>query len=170
MAKIRQNTEVHCPLFQASDRLAEVFRAHGNAEGDSAHLTLWVDASIPGMPTPIRLERSVIVTIERLHLVGEMVPTYTVRWGPTEPGPFPTFTGTLHVDADDDYDTFSLRLDGAYEPPLGLIGAAFDGIIGGRIAAMCSRNLLSLIAGEIEANYAKDEAEKSKQREELSSA
>jgi hypothetical protein len=160
MSTIKQQTSVHCPLHQAADRLAEVFRKHGDASGENARLTMWVDARIPGTPTALRLERSVGVTIQREIRVGEMVPTYVVRWEPSEPGPFPTFEGTLSVHGEDDYNSFTLAIEGAYEPPGGVVGAAFDGIIGARVAGACARNLLAQIAGEIEAAFAKDEAEK----------
>ena len=81
---------------------------------------------------------------------GDMTPRYAVAWAPEEPGPFPLFAGELQVENAEDYDAFWLVLRGAYEPPLGLVGAAFDYIVGSRIAATCARNLLTEIAESIE--------------------
>ncbi len=159
-SKIQQRTLVQCPVAQASRRLSDFFRAHGNADGDTAQLALRVDARIPGLSTPVRLERSVIVTIAPHRREGAMTPEYNVAWAPTEEGPFPLFAGTIRVDATDDYNSFFLVLEGSYEPPLGAVGAAFDVLIGARIAAVCARNLLSRIGDETEALYLADEAKK----------
>ena len=89
-----------------------------------------------------------------------MTPRYAVAWAPEEPGPFPLFAGELRVENAEDYDAFWLVLRGSYEPPLGLVGAAFDAIVGSRIAAICARNLLTEIADNIETEFAADEARK----------
>jgi hypothetical protein len=159
-SKIAQRTLVQCPAGQAAARLKEFFRAHGNPDGDTAQLPLWIDAGIPGLPAPLHLERDVIVTLRVNHKPGDMTPRYSVQWAPAEPGPFPLFAGELHVENDEDYDAFWLVLEGTYEPPLGLAGAAFDAILGSRIAAVCARNLLASIAAAVEAEYAAQEARK----------
>ena len=89
-----------------------------------------------------------------------MTPRYSVAWAPEDPGPFPLFAGELRVENAEDYDAFWLVLEGSYEPPLGLVGAAFDRIAGARIAAICARNLLARIADEIETEFTEDEARK----------
>ena len=78
----------------------------------------------------------------------------------SEPGPFPLFAGELQVENAEDYDAFWLVLDGSYEPPFGIAGAAFDRIVGVRIATICARNLLAHIAETIESHYGADEARK----------
>jgi hypothetical protein len=158
--RIAQRTLVQCPIGQADLRVADFFRAHSGADGAESQLSLWVDAGLPGLAMPVRLTRSVNVSITPAHRVGEMAPSYHVTWAPAQRGPFPLFDGSLHVEGTDDYDAFYLVLEGSYEPPLGLIGAAFDVIVGARIASLCSRNLLAVIAEEIEGAYAVDEAAK----------
>jgi hypothetical protein len=158
--RIAQRTLVQCPLAQAAHRLTGFFRAHGNAAGDTARLSLGIDARVAGLPVPLHLERAVIVTLRPAHRAADMTPRYTVAWAPEEPGPFPLFAGELRVDGAEDYDAFWLVLEGSYEPPLGLVGAAFDAILGARIASTCARNLLAQIAESVEAAFAADEARK----------
>ena len=158
--KIVQQTLVQCPPSQAASRLRRFVAAHGNPDGDTARIVLGLDASLLGLPAPLRLERSVIVTIHGDHRSGDMTPRYAVAWAPEEPGPFPLFAGELQVENAEDYDAFWLVLRGTYEPPLGLVGAAFDYIVGSRIAAICARNLLGEIADSIESEFAADEARK----------
>ena len=44
-------------------------------------------------------------------------------------------------------------LNGSYEPPLGAVGAAFDAVVGHKIAENTARNLLAVIADSIEADF-----------------
>jgi hypothetical protein len=157
--RLVQRTLVACAAGQAARRLDDFFRSHKHEDG-AAYLPLWIDVRLPGLPAPMHVERGVSVTIEPAHRSGDMTPRYRVRWAPSEPGPFPLFSGELRVENAEDYDAFWLCLDGTYEPPLGLVGAAFDAIVGFRIAASCARNLLAQIADAIEAEFAADEARK----------
>jgi hypothetical protein len=75
-----------------------------------------------------------------------MAPSYHVGWAPAQRGPFPLVDGSLQVERTVDYDAFYLVLQGSYQPSLGIVGAAFDAIVGARIASLCSRNLFALIA------------------------
>jgi hypothetical protein len=158
-SKIAQRTLVQCPPAQASRRLHDFFRTHGSRDGDIARLPLWIEVTVPGL-TPLRLDRDVIVTLQAGHRQGDMTPRYHIQWAPAKPGPFPLFAGEMRVENDEDYHAFWLVLKGTYEPPLGLVGAAFDSIVGSRIAAVCARNLLTRIAEAIETEYVADEARK----------
>jgi hypothetical protein len=158
--RILQRTLVQCPSAQADRRLTEFFAAHPAPDGRVARMSLWIDAKLPSLGPAARLERTVTVTVRRNHHAGDMTPRYAVTWAPAEPGPFPLFSGELRVDNDEDYDAFWLVLEGTYEPPLGILGAAFDRIAGSRIAAVCARNLLAEIADAVEAQTAEDEARK----------
>jgi hypothetical protein len=158
--RISQRTLVTCPPAQSAHRLRDFFREHGKGDGDTAKLPLFLEIGVPGIRETLRLERSVIVTLQSAHLAGDMESRYRVQWAPEKPGPFPLFSGELRVEGDEDYNAFYLVLEGSYEPPLGLIGAGFDAVVGARIAAACARNLLSQIADSIEDNFAIDEARK----------
>jgi hypothetical protein len=159
-SKIAQRTLVQCPSAQAAARLGDFFRAHGNPDGDTAQLPLSIEVAVPGLPTPLHLERNVVVTLQAQRRPGDMTPCYHVQWASAQPGPFPLFAGELHVENDEGYDAFWLLIKGSYEPPLGLAGAAFDVIVGSRIAAVCARNLLTRIAESIETEFSAQEARK----------
>ena len=159
-SKIAQKTRVQCPLPQAAQRLRAFFAAHGNRDGDVALLPLSIDVTFPALDVPMRIARNVIVTITPDHKPADMVPRYHVAWEPEGAGLFPLFAGELNVESDDDYDAFWLTLLGTYKPPLGLVGAAFDVVVGSHIAAICARNFLATIAESIEAAFVADEANK----------
>jgi hypothetical protein len=158
--QIFQRTLVHCPSAQSARRLANAFSDHGNQAGDTSKLLLFLNLNVPGVSAPLRVKRAVIVTLQRHPLEGDMDPRYLVQWAPAEPGPFPLFAGELRLEGDEDYDTFNLVLEGSYDPPLGLVGAGFDVIVGGHIAGICARNFLSTVADRIERAFAIDEARK----------
>jgi hypothetical protein len=160
MSHLEQRRSVTCPLAQAGMRLKGFFREHGNAEGDTAKLSLGIDLDVPGLPAPLALQRSVIVTIRPHHLPADMEPRYAVQWAPEIPGPFPLFAGELVVEAGDDYNSFTLFMSGNYTPPLGLVGKGFDAVLGNRVAQSTAEGLLLRIRDAIERGFAADEARK----------
>jgi hypothetical protein len=160
MSQLEQAVTVACPLAQAGMRLRRFFQDHGNREGNTAKLTLAIELDIPGVPTPLTLKRTVVATIQAHHLPADMEPRYRVQWAPEVPGPFPMFAGELVVESADDYDSFGLRLIGAYSPPLGLVGQAFDQAMGNHIAGAAAGDLLHRIKEVIERDFQADEAAK----------
>jgi hypothetical protein len=74
-----------------------------------------------------------------------------VSWEPAG-GPFPRFRGALRIEPVGD-EACALELSGRYEPPGGLIGAAFDSVLGHRIARATMRELVSRIGRSLAAEY-----------------
>ena len=74
---------------------------------------------------------------------------------PSGHGAFPRFVGTLKVEADEDYGTCSLAIEGAYDPPLGLLGDAFDAAVGRKIAKATARQLLRELRKMLEEEHAR---------------
>lgn len=107
------------------------------------------------------LARPAIVTIERVRRQGDVTPRYSIRWEAEGGGPYPEFDGELIVEADEAYNGFWLILTGAYEPPGGLAGRAFDVTVGRRIASKTARDLLRDMRVEIETRYRTREHAKS---------
>lgn len=64
-----------------------------------------------------------------------------VRWRPLSDGPYPSFSGTLSAE-EIEAGWSRLDLDGEYVPPGGIVGAAFDAVLGHRIAAESVQDLL----------------------------
>ncbi len=153
MRNLSERTLVHCSINQAAGHLTRYFKARGNSDGDVARLSLRAEVPLPGLKETMRLERTAIATLVPRRKAGEMLPHYAVSWAPENGGPYPTFTGDLAIESGDDYDSFYLVLNGEYEAPLGSVGAAFDAVVGHRIATMSARNLLATIADSIEADF-----------------
>jgi hypothetical protein len=84
-----------------------------------------------------------------LPTLEERSAQWPLRWRPTiHRRLLPPFEGTLRVEAGADGTV--VRLDGAYEPPLGPIGAFGDGVLGHRLARSTIDGLLDGIAERIE--------------------
>ena len=160
MSHVEQSLSVACPLAQANVRLGHYFRSVGNRDGDTLKFTLIVGIDIPGFAKSVNLSRSVIATVQRKQLPGDMAPRYRVQWAAEVPGPFPLFSGELLVEGEEDYDSFSLRLTGGYTPPLGMLGGGFDAVLGKRLAAATAEDLLRRIREVIEHDFRADEARK----------
>jgi hypothetical protein len=165
MSTLSERTLVHCSVNQATLHLASYFKARGNSDGDVARLSLRAEVPMPGATESIKLERTAIATLVPRHRAGEMLPHYAVTWAPEHAGPYPTFSGDLAIESGDDYRSFYLVLNGDYEPPLGAVGAAFDAVIGHRIAQNTARNLLAVIADSIEADFTDVEQRKAETRQ-----
>lgn len=160
MSHLQKRISVACPLAQAGVRLGDFFREHGNANGDTAKLSLHVDVKLPGLPMRVTLQRAVIVTLQPHRLPGDMTPRFNVQWAPEHPGPFPLFSGELLVESGDDYNTFTICLRGDYTPPLGIAGAGFDFLLGNYVAGVTASNLLHVIRDSIASKFEASEAGK----------
>lgn len=75
--------------------------------------------------------------------------SYDVEWTPAPAGPYPRFSGTMRLLPAADSRRSVLELSGAYEPPLGMLGAAFDAMLGHRIAAATLRAFAHDLASQI---------------------
>ena len=129
MGTIREFTSVACEFDQVPDRLFATF-----AGGDAV------------LPLRVRIGD---LTIERdvdFHLrTKPAYPGYKlldVSWAPRDGGPYPTFHGTLSV-AQDATGWSRVEIDGTYQPPFGIAGAAFDAVLGHRIAQQTALELLA---------------------------
>ena len=80
---------------------------------------------------------------------GRLHDAMLVEWKATGTRLFPHFHGTLRLRIAGT-DATLLTLEGAYRPPLGGVGAAFDRVIGRHIARATMRELLGRIATEME--------------------
>jgi hypothetical protein len=160
MSHIAERIAVACPPAQAASRIRRFFRENGPPSGDTTQLDLRVEIALPGIGTLLELQRSVVVTLQEHHVPGDETPRYRIQWAARVPGPFPLFAGELRVDEWTDYDSFSLRLEGDYAPPLGMAGEAFDFALGNRIARATAGDLLARIKNAIDRDFERDEATK----------
>ena len=148
MAEIHDRILVECPLEQAADLLSERFARRG---GDV--LTIQVPLA------DVSVAREIVVSFTP-HPERSRYRTVNLSWAPKGGGPYPTFAGTLTFEPAGVQT--NLALDGNYEPPGGIVGKAFDAVVGHRIAAAGVRALLEAIKANLEADY-RDEQERAAQ-------
>jgi hypothetical protein len=151
MSSILSRISVKCPLNQAGRHLENFFEGHLAPGGDHAVVLLQAGE---------RLKHAVDVTLAKAHAAGDMTPRFNVRWTPHGGGPYPEFTGELHVDADEDYNACFIRLEGTYDPPGGAAGQVFDAVVGRTIAQSTGDHFVAAIRDFIEHDFALEEARK----------
>jgi hypothetical protein len=143
MTEIADDVVVDCASGEAASYLAGFFEQLGAPGGGGAVLTLCIalgDAAI---------SREVVAKIT----APKGSPGYRVMgvtWSPKDGGPYPDFEGTLAL-SDLTSSSSKLVLSGKYGPPGGLVGAAFDAVVGRRMASASLKALLGTLKAAIEA-------------------
>ena len=154
MSSLYQRRYLNCPYKRAKELLAEaVPQAATSADGQLLRLRLPVAEGAS-------LSKEVLIVLEPGSDPMHFDQVWNVRWEPVTGGVYPSFAGTLTVRADERYETSILELAGAYQPPLGAVGAAFDSVVGSRIAHATAREFLRVIGSDIEDRFRKEEAQK----------
>ncbi len=156
MTQLHETEFLQCPYLRARQYLAEAL--HEASESGDAQ-TLCLRLPIAGNDAG-GLEKDVIVRYAHADDPMHFDQPWSIRWEPAGGGPFPAFSGELTVRADERYETCIIELHGAYEPPLGIAGKAFDAAIGSRAAAATARALLHDIGARMVARYLAEEAAK----------
>ncbi len=155
MSNLYQRRYLKCPYNRARELLAQDLE---NAAQTGQERTLRLTLAVPAMANT-EIGKNVIVAVKSAEDPTHFDQPWQLHWEP-ESGPYPTFDGMLTIHADETYTTSILQLKGAYKPPLGVIGAAFDNMLGSRIAHETARELLRKIAARIETTYNTQEAAK----------
>ena len=117
-----------------------------------------IDIAMPlrglGIPLGLGLSHRVKVEFDTHELRSEAAVFHdrvSLEWHPDPPGPFPSFTGRLTIRPAGVETEFTLK--GYYEPPLGQFGAAFDAVIGKRIAQATVVHLLDELVKILQTEY-----------------
>ncbi|MHB8151821.1 MAG: hypothetical protein ACYDG3_01940 [Bacillati bacterium] len=156
MSELFQRCPVQCPYIRAKDYLDKALSTVAQSR-EPQTLTLRVPlAGAHGHG----LQKAVTVTYGIGSDPMHFDQIWQVHWAPCDGGPYPEFDGTLAVRADDTYEHSFLELRGAYRPPLGVPGAAFDAVLGSRIASLTARQLLGQLGHDMEARYVAEERAK----------
>jgi hypothetical protein len=150
MSTLSERILVEVPAAQSQARLAAYFHSLKGRRDGTVRIALSLPVTFPGLAIPLSLQRSVVATFSPLRLPGDIGPRREVHWAPLRPGPFPTFHGELMVEPAEGAEAFWLKLQGTYEPPIGLIGEAFDAIVGRNIARATALDLLGRIKASLE--------------------
>ncbi len=152
MSELHERRFLNCPYNRARELLAQaVADAVDSGTGRKVRLTL----PIPGG----QLAEDVLVEIKRGTDPSGFDQPWVLHWDPTN-GMYPSFDGTLTVQADETYRTSQLVLKGSYTPPGGAAGAAFDAAVGSRIAAATANELLRTVGDALERRYQTEEQAK----------
>ncbi|HEY1728362.1 MAG TPA: hypothetical protein VGG22_08325 [Candidatus Baltobacteraceae bacterium] len=148
MTEVYGTTTVNAPYSVALDSIVRRLRVKKH------RLKLSVPLAKLGFGANLGIEREVDVSFVPLHgHKGERLLHDELQfvWEPSGGGPFPTFTGSLKMHPVG-LNT-EIVLSGEYQPPLGLVGEAFDAVIGKRIAEATAKMLLEMLQQELEADF-----------------
>jgi hypothetical protein len=137
VSNLKESIEVACPTFFAMHHAERFFTVH-RRDHTPGVLTLRVDLSSLKLPGTSQARHEVRVAHEPIEEGGKK--KLALSWDPQDQM-VPRFAGTLSA-AEKDAGTTTLTLDGAYTPPGGVAGAAFDLVVGRKIAAATARALL----------------------------
>lgn len=152
MSEIHEHRFLNCPFNRAREILAEALANAAEARtGRTLHLTL----PIPGG----KITKDVVVEVKRGTDPTHFDEPWLLHWDPVG-GIYPSFDGTLTVQAEENYRTSRLVLAGSYAPPGGVAGAAFDAVVGSRVAAATATELLRKVGDALEQRYQTEEKAK----------
>jgi hypothetical protein len=157
MSKLIEKLYAECALNQAPAYVERFFNTNADAEGK---IRLPLHATVGPAAFRTDLEKRVVVARDEIRTGTDMIPTIVLHWKPEGGGPFPTFNGTIAVEAGDDYSNCALALRGEYDPPFGAAGKTFDATFGRNIARSTARDLLERIRDFLEQSYQQTEREK----------
>jgi hypothetical protein len=153
LTKIRETLHIRCPYGRAKDFLKEEL---GPIAGSHKY-------EVRTLRVPYR-DREITAPVVMNYCVAHdpmgFDEPWKIDWSPEDNSLYPSFTGLLCVRADENWDTAVLELSGEYEPPLGIAGAAFDAVIGKRIAEVTAITFLGEIAQGMEKRYEAQEIAK----------
>ena len=160
MTNILQRLPVACPYNLAEQFLTEIVQPMVDRRSTD-HIELQSPIDVMEHRV-VRLVKKVDVTYARGEDPMHFDRVWLVNWQPHGGGLYPTFSGTLTVRADEDYTGCILELAGAYEPPMGPVGTAFDAIVGSRLAAGTAAELLRSLGERLRGMYRENEDSKKK--------
>ena len=141
MTEIREHVVAYCPQNDLHESLDGAIRAFRR---DNGELRWTMRVPVAGAVA----SREVVSEVRPLaHKAGEA--TVELRFGPETSSMYPVFEGRLTASVLDPWNV-KVEIEGTYEPPLGVLGAAFDATVGSRMARASIRRLLRDLADELE--------------------
>jgi hypothetical protein len=158
MGRVHERRSVEVPLAEASRYFGRYVRDVESEGLGRIVLTVKVPLERLGIDRCIAASKAVSVHFAALAQTDAVKQRMAVSWEPEGGGMFPTFSGTVGVDAKDMAGASFITLDGSYDPPLAIIGDAFDEIVRQNIARKTARNLLDEIAITMETAFGRDGA------------
>ncbi len=156
MSCVRERRSVEIPPTKACGYLGRYIRDIEAEATGRIVLTVKIPLQRLGIDRCVTASKAVSVHFSPIVEPRTIKQRMAVSWEPEGGGPFPKFTGTVGVEEQEAASASFVTLDGTYDPPLAIIGDAFDAIIGKHIARQTARNLLDEIAITMETAYANE--------------
>jgi hypothetical protein len=147
MANMIAEEHVRCGPTVIASLIEPALRRLSNGET----LSVRVPSDVIGIRSPITLEQEVRFRFAHACEQDGLNDILTISWEPEGNIFVPAFCGILTSDPDVDSAESILVLQGAYSPPGGPVGKAFDEAFGFRIARATMHDLLRRLARAIEA-------------------
>jgi len=148
-ARIKENTLVDCPLHEVMYYAERYFSVHRRGQQPGV-FTLSIDSTSLKIPGHVEARHDVKVAYELKGDPGHP-DAISLAWDPQDKI-MPKFAGVLHAERREAAHVM-LILEGEYTPPFGIVGAAFDAVLGQRIASATAAALLQDIKTFIESTY-----------------
>ncbi|MBV9056250.1 MAG: hypothetical protein JO078_08580 [Candidatus Eremiobacteraeota bacterium] len=149
MSELKETIKVKCPRHYVMHHAERYFSVHRRDVAPGT-IALKVDLSSLKLPGATQARHDVRVQHQLVGKGGEP-DALSLSWDP-EDKTVPRFAGMLES-AQADAGNSILILEGAYEPPFALVGAAFDAVVGKRIASATLRSLLEDMREFIEKDF-----------------
>ncbi len=150
MTKIKQSISVDCPLHEIMYYAERYFSVHRRGQ-EQGVFTLTVDSAALNIPGRVQASHQVAIAYELKKANGNEADAISLAWDPKDKI-IPRFAGVLHAERTEGAHSM-LILEGEYTPPFGALGAAFDAVLGQRIAAATANSLLQDMKTFIEETY-----------------
>jgi hypothetical protein len=157
MATIHERIFIEAPYTQAVGAFERRLGLPPGVEHGTCTLTLVVPA-----PAGREVARVVTAATTRVPGTANYTSRYVISWksGIIERIPTPGFLGTLTLGAGETYRETMLELTGTYDPPGGIVGDFFDGVVGCRIAHASMNSLLDEVGRALHRDHESIEAAK----------
>jgi hypothetical protein len=146
MGTVHERRSVEVPISRAPDYVGRYIKDISTAGQGRIVLSVKIPLERLGVDRCIEVSKAVSVSFTPVAGGKAANPITAIKWHPEGNAPMPDFSGTVGVEPDGKDGVCCLTLDGEYDPPLGLLGDAFDAIVGRHIARQTARTLLDEIA------------------------
>jgi hypothetical protein len=147
MTQLRVRAIVAQPVADTRKSLQAYIERHGRPDG-SVPIPLRVPL-LPKLAARLALAHTVPVSFWQGRKEDDLDAVLLIEWTPKGLIPYPAFSGIVQIYPEADPQTARLEIDGAYEPPGGLAGRAFDALIGTRIARVSLTDLVERLAHDL---------------------
>ncbi len=147
MPKISAHAVVGSPPATTKRLLQEYVAQHGRSDG-TVSFSLRVPL-LASLTDDLSLAHDVLVRFWQGRTEDHLGDVLLVEWTPSGEGPYPTFSGVVNIVAEADARTARIEIDGTYDPPGGMLGRAFDAVLGHRLAQISVGDLVQRLAREL---------------------